>query len=147
MEYRSGSMNRVFVVRFDQDDDFLEGLREVVNKEEIKNAWFHCIGGLAEADVVIGPKEPTMPPEPIWEKVDSPRELLGTGSIYLDEHDEPKIHLHTALGDHGRSMTVCTRKGTKAYLIIEVYILEITGFTASRPWYAEGGFNRLTFGD
>lgn len=72
MEYRSGSMNRVFLVRFDQGDDFLAGLLEVVKKEEIKNGWFHCIGGLAEADVVIGPKEPTMPPAPIWQQVDSP---------------------------------------------------------------------------
>lgn len=145
MEYRSGSMNRVFLVRFDQGDDFLAGLLEVVKKEEIKNGWFHCIGGLAEADVVIGPKEPTMPPAPIWQQVDSPRELLGTGSIYPDEHGEPKIHLHTSLGEHGKAMTVCTRKNTKTYLIIEAYIIEITGIKASRPWYEAGGFNRLTF--
>ncbi len=147
MEYRSGTMNRVFVLRFDQGDDFLEGLLEVIRGEEIRNGWFHCIGGLAGADVVIGPKEPTMPPEPIWQKVDSPRELLGTGSIYWDEHDEPKIHLHTSLGDHGKAMTVCTRKNTTTYLVIEVYLVEITGFEASRPWYEKGGFNRLTFAD
>jgi predicted DNA-binding protein with PD1-like motif len=147
MDYRSGTMNRVFVVRFDHGDNFLGGLQQVVKKEKIRNGWFHCIGALAEADVVVGPKEPVMPPEPIWAKVDSPRELLGTGSIYWDEEDEPKIHLHTSLGDHGRSMTVCTRKGTKVYLLVELYIVEITGFSASRPWYEEGGFHRLTFGN
>ena len=145
MEYRSGSMGRVFVVRFDHKDDFLGELITLIKKENILNGWFHCIGGILEADVVIGPKEPTMPPEPIWQKVQTPRELLGTGSILWDEQNEPKVHLHTALGDHGKTMTVCTRKGTKVYLIVEVYIVEIVGFDATRPWFAEGGFNKVAF--
>lgn len=147
MEYRSGSMGRVFSVRFDHGDDFHQELLSLIRSENIRNAWFHCIGGLLEADVVIGPKEPTMPPEPIWQEVRSPRELLGTGSILWDEHDEPKIHLHTSLGDHGTAMTVCTRKSTKVYLIVEVYICEIVGFNATRPWFAEGEFNKVSFTD
>lgn len=145
MDYRSGSTGRAFVVRFDQGDDFLAGMQEVIRKEQIRNAFFHVIGGIAEADVVIGPKEPVMPPDPIWNQVRTPREVLGTGSIFWDDQEEAKVHLHTALGDHGESMTVCMRDKTKTYLILEVYIIEITGFTATRPWYEEGGFNRLTF--
>ncbi len=145
MDYRSGSTGRTLVIRFDHGDDFLNGLKEVIIKEKIRNGWFHVIGGMGEADVVIGPKKPVMPPEPIWQEVRSPREMLGTGSIYWDENEEPKIHLHTALGDHGESMTVCMRAQTKTYLILEVYLIEIIGFTASRPWYDKGGFNRLTF--
>lgn len=143
MEYRSGTIGRTFVVRFDEGDDFLAGLTEVVRTENIRHGWFHVIGGLREADVVIGPKEPVMPPEPIWQEVRSPREVLGAGSIFWD--DEPKIHLHTSLGDHGQAMTVCTREKTKTYLILEVYIVEFTGISASRPWYEAGGFSRLTF--
>jgi predicted DNA-binding protein with PD1-like motif len=145
MEYRTGSTGRVFQIRFDHKDDFLGELLTVIKKENIRNAWFHCIGGILEADVVIGPKEPTMPPDPIWEEVRSPRELLGTGSILWDEHNEPRVHLHTSLGDHGSSMTVCTRKGTKVYLIVEVYIIEIIGIEATRPWFPKGGFNKVDF--
>ncbi|MEN8141814.1 MAG: PPC domain-containing DNA-binding protein [Thermodesulfobacteriota bacterium] len=145
MEYRSGSINRVFVIRFDHGDDFLEGMKELAHKEKVRNGWFHVIGGLAEADVVIGPKQPVMPPDPIWEEVRSPREVLGTGSLFWNEEDEPLIHLHTSLGEHGQGGTVCTRKGTKTYLILEVYLMEVSGFAASRPWYETGGFNRLTF--
>ncbi|MDA3970930.1 MAG: DUF296 domain-containing protein [Desulfobulbaceae bacterium] len=147
MEYRTGTMGRTFVVRFDHGDDFHGELLTLIKKENIRNGWFHCIGGLLEADVVIGPKEATMPPEPIWQEVRSPRELLGTGSILRDEHDEPKIHLHTSLGEHGTSMTVCTRKSTKVYLIVELYIIEIIGFNASRPWFSQGGFNKVAFTD
>ncbi len=147
MEYRIGQVGRAFMVRFDHGDDFHSELLALIKKENIRNAWFHCIGGLLEAGVVIGPKEPTMPPEPIWKEIKTPRELLGTGSILWDEHDEPKIHLHTSLGDHGTAMTVCTRKDTKVYLIVEVYIVEIVGINATRPWFAEGQFNKVAFTD
>ncbi len=145
MEYRKGTVKRVFTVRFDEGEDFLGGLRELVVKEDIRCAWFHVLGGLREADVVTGPKEPIMPPEPVWENVQGARETIGTGSIFWDG-SEPRIHLHAAMGHHGDTLTACVRKGTKVYLILEAYIVEIDGLGASRPWYPEGGFNRLTFG-
>jgi len=144
MDYRKGSIGRVFVVRFDEGDLFLDGLLEIITNEKITNGWFHVLGGLREADVVIGPREPVMPPEPVWSEVRGARETIGTGSIFWDGN-EPKIHLHAALGNHGETLTACVRKGTKVYLVLEVVIFEIAGIQASRPWYEEGGFNRLTF--
>lgn len=145
MEYQTGSMGRIFAVRFDDGDNFLAGMEELIKKENIRFGWFHVIGGLRRAGVVTGPKEPVMPPEPVWKDVDGARETLGTGSIAWDEKNEPKIHLHGALGHHGDTLTACIRKGTKVYLILEVYIIEISGIDASRPWFPQGGFNRLTF--
>ncbi len=145
MEYKTGSTGRIFAVRFDDGDDFLEEMLGLIKKENIRFGWFHVIGGLRQADVVTGPKEPVMPPEPVWREIEGARETLGTGSIAWDEKDEPKIHLHAALGHHGDTLTACVRKGTKVYLILEVYIIEVTGVDVSRPWFAEGGFNRLTF--
>jgi len=145
MEYRKGTVKRVFAVRFDEGEDFLGGLRELVIKEDIRCAWFHILGGLREAGVVTGPREPVMPPEPVWEDVKGARETLGTGSIFWDG-SEPKVHLHAAMGHHGDTLTACVRKGTKVYLILEAYVVEIDGLDASRPWFPEGGFNRLTFG-
>ena len=133
-------------MRFDDGDDFLEEMLRLIKNENIRFGWFHVIGGLRQADVVTGPKEPVMPPEPVWCEIEGARETLGTGSIAWDEKDEPKIHLHAALGHHGDTLTACVRKGTKVYLILEVYIIEVTGVDISRPWFAEGGFNRLTFG-
>ena len=144
MDYRKGTIGRVFTVRFDEGDLFLEGLLEIITEEKITNGWFHVLGGLREADVVTGPKEPVMPPEPVWNEVRGARETMGTGSIFWDGN-EPKIHLHAAMGHHGDTLTACVRKGTKVYLVLEVVIFEIDGINASRPWYAAGGFNRLTF--
>ncbi len=144
MDYRTGSIGRVLTIRFDHGDDFLEGLKTIVLKEEIKSAWFQILGAVLHADVVIGPEEPVMPPTPVWTKVDEAREALGTGSVYMDGK-EPIIHLHAALGHHGDTLTACVRENTKVYLILEVLLFELKGIDASRPWYEKGGFNRLTF--
>ena len=145
MDYTTGTVGRIFVIRFDDGDDFLGSLTELAEKENIRAGWFNVIGGIRQAEVVTGPKEPTMPPEPVWASVDGARELLGTGSLFRDEDDRPKIHLHASLGHHGDTITACVRKGTRVYLILEVYFIEITGIEASRPWFEKGQFNRLTF--
>jgi len=144
MEYRKGTVGRVFSVRFDEGDLFLEELMELIKKENIRQGCFHILGGLREADVVTGPKEPTMPPDPVWREVRGAREVMGTGSIFWADN-EPKIHLHAAMGHHGDTLTACVRKGTKVYLVLEVMIIEMAGFDAGRPWYEKGGFNRLTY--
>jgi len=146
MDYRQGTTGRVFCIRFDDGDDFLGNLTELIKKEQIHQGWFHVIGGLREAQVVTGPKQPTMPPDPVWAELATVRETLGTGTVFW-EGDAPRLHLHAALGHHGDTLTACVRKGTKVYLILEVMLIEIAGIAADRPWYAAGGFNRLSFGD
>ena len=144
MEYRKGTIGRVFSVRFDEGDFFLEEMIELIRKENIRTGWFHVLGGLREADVVTGPRQPTMPPEPVWREVRGAREVLGTGTVFWDGN-EPRIHLHAAMGHHGDTLTACVRKGTKVYLVLEVMIIEMEGIEATRPWYEKGGFNRVTF--
>ena len=86
-----------------------------------------------------------MPPDPVWAEVDGAREVVGSGSVFW-EGEEPRIHLHAAMGHHGETMTACVRRNTKVYLILEVILFELQGIGATRPFYPEGGFNRLTFG-
>lgn len=144
MDYAQGSMGRVFAVRFDHHDDFLAELRSLIVKENIRSGWFHVLGGLQQAGVVTGPSEPVMPPDPVWREMQGAHEVLGFGTIFWDL-EEPKIHLHAALGHHGDTVIGCVRKGTTTYLILEAFIVEITGLAAHRPWFTAGGFNRLTF--
>ncbi len=44
MEYRTGSIGRVLMIRFDDGDDVLEGLKEIVIKEKITSGW--CQGSV-----------------------------------------------------------------------------------------------------
>ena len=77
MDYRQGTTGRIFSIRFDDGDDFLEELLGIIRKENIRQGWFQVIGGLRQAEFVTGPKEPVMPPEPVWDSVDGARETLG----------------------------------------------------------------------
>ncbi len=144
MEYRTGSIGRVLTIRFDHGEDFLKGLEEILLKEKIQSCWFQVIGALDKAGVVIGPKEPVVPPEPIWQNVDGACELLGCGSVYMDG-DAPKIHLHGALGEHGKTLTGCIRKDSRVYLVLEVIVFELQGISATRPWDEAAGISRLIF--
>lgn len=144
MEYRTGRVGRVIAARFDHGEDLLAGLRTLVLTEKVQSAWFHILGGLGRAGVVTGPREPTVPPDPVWRELDETREVVGSGSVHWD-NGEPRIHLHAALGHHGDSLTACVRRNTKVYLTIEVILFEIEGLDASRPWDEQSGFYRLSF--
>jgi predicted DNA-binding protein with PD1-like motif len=144
MDYRTGSVGRVLMIRLDHGDDLLENLQKIVLKEKIQSGWFQILGGIRHAGVVTGPEQPVMPPEPVWREVDEAREVVGSGSVFMDG-DEPRIHLHAAMGHHGDTLTACIRKQTKVYLVLEVILFELSGIDVTRPWYEKGGFNRLTF--
>ncbi len=141
MEYQAGSTGRVFYVRFDHGEELFGGLKALINKENVRCGWFQLFGGILQADVVIGPKQPVVPPEPIWQEVAEAREVLATGSIFWDEK-EPMLHVHAALGHHGDTVTGCVRKKAEVYLVVEAVIFEFVGMDITRPWYQEGGFNR-----
>lgn len=144
MDYRTGSIGRVFTIRFDHGENFLAELTGLITKEKIRSGWFHLLGGLRRAEVVTGPEEPVMPPVPVWRTIDEAREVLGFGSVFW-ENDHPRIHLHSALGHHGDTLCVCLRKNAEVYLILEMYLVEISGIDAIRPFDPVRGFNRLIF--
>jgi predicted DNA-binding protein with PD1-like motif len=144
MEYQAGTMGRVFYARLDDGEDLHDGIRHLVTKEKVECAWFQIFGGLRRAGVVIGPREPVMPPDPVWQDVENTREVIGTGSVFWD-NDQPLIHLHAALGHHGETLTGCVRRDTKVYLVIELMLVEVKGIDVTRPWFEQGGFNRPTF--
>ena len=145
MNYQAGQAGRVFYIRLDDGDDLHASIINLVRKEKIQCAWFQIFGGLKSAGVVIGPKEPVMPPDPVWRNIEDAREILGMGSVFRD-NGKPLIHLHAAMGHHGETLTGCVRKDSRVYLVAEVMLIEVTGIDVTRPWFARGGFNRPTFG-
>ena len=144
MEYRTGSVGRIIAARFDHGENLLTGLQDIVLKENIASGWFQIIGALGKAGVVTGPKEPVVPPEAVWREVETVCEVVGSGSVHLD-NGEPKIHLHAALGDHGETLTACVRRDSRVYLTIELLLFELIGLGASRPWNAASGFSMVRF--
>jgi uncharacterized protein len=89
MDYRKGSIGRVFAVRIDHGEDVLVELLGLALKEDIRSAFFMMLGAMGRADLVTGPKDKVVPPTIVWSKFEDAREILGAGNIFW-ENGAPK---------------------------------------------------------
>jgi len=142
LQYQQGNISRVFVARVEHGEDFLGELKKLAARETIRSAVFFMVGALKSASVVVGPREPVLPPQPMWRDFDNTRELVGTGTIFWDEK-EPLPHVHGVFGKGDTVLMGCLRKGTEVYLILEVIIFEITGVNAVRQFSETLGLKAL----
>jgi len=131
VQYSEGSFGRVFVVKFEDGDDLLEGLRQVASREGIKAATILLLGGMRSAGVVAGPRQAVVPPEPVWRSFNDGREVIAMGTLFRKD-GEPIVHLHGAMGRQGETLVGCIRKETTTYLVIEAVIAEIAGLAAHK---------------
>ncbi|MGA2191814.1 MAG: PPC domain-containing DNA-binding protein [Nitrospirota bacterium] len=144
MQYRSGSIGRAIVMKFEDGDGLLDGITEVARKESVKSGFFLLLGGMRSAGMVCGPKEPVLPPEPSWEGFADGREIVGVGSVFLKD-GEPAVHLHGAVGKSDKTLTGCIRKDDKVFLVVEAVLLEITGIEAEKKVNEKTGIAMLEF--
>lgn len=142
MKYSQGSFGRVFVIKFEDQDNLLEELRKVAIREKIRVGTIMLLGGMRSAGVVTGPKEAVIPPDPIWTNVNDGREVLGIGTLFR-KGDEPVIHLHGALGREKETSTGCIRKDSVVYLVVEAVITEIVGTDARKNMDVKTGLVML----
>ncbi|TGC09704.1 PPC domain-containing DNA-binding protein [Methanolobus halotolerans] len=145
MEYAKGSIGRVFSVRLDHGDDLLDELENLAKIEDIRSAVFVLLGAVKEANLVVGPKEDTVPPETQWVNLNDVHEIIGVGNIFFEE-DNPKIHLHSAAGRGTAPVVGCLRGKSEIFMVVEVFILEITGISAIRSFDEGRGFAPIIFG-
>ena len=131
MKYSQGTYGRVFLVKFEDNDNLLESLKNMALKEQVKAGTIMLLGGMRSAGIVTGPKEAVIPPEPMWLDVSDGREVLGIGTLFW-KGDEPVIHLHGAMGREKETFTGCIRKDSRVYLVVEAVIAEIKGIDAQR---------------
>jgi len=140
MDYRKGSIGRVFAVRVDHGEDVLAELSGLAIKENIKSAFFIMLGAMGSADLVTGPKDKVVPPTIVWSKFEDVREIIGAGNIFR-ENGAPKIHLHGAAGS-SKGMTMgCIRKTAQAFMVVEVFIVEMD-IAAERVYDEKSDFHR-----
>lgn len=144
MDYRKGSIGRVFAVRVDHGEDVLAELSKLAARENIRSAFFVMLGAMGSADLVTGPKNKVFPPAAVWSKFDDAREIMGVGDIFW-EKGAPKIHLHGAAGSSSMGMTMgCIRKEAQAFMVVEIFILEMD-IAAERVYDEKIGFSPATF--
>lgn len=131
MRYTKGSLGRVFVVRFDDGELFLDGLSALVRKERVKAATVVLVGALKKGRVVAGPRRPVIPPQPFWVGYSGAWEVAGLGTVFTGKGG-PRIHIHAAMGKKRRALTGCIRKESEVYLVLEAVIFELKGIKASK---------------
>ena len=131
MEYTQGNIGRVFVARFDDGENLIEELKNLIKQEKIQTGVVHLIGALSSAKAVLGPYKKEYPPNPFWWEFDDAREIVGMG-IFAWEDNEPKIHLHAGIGNFSESKTGCIRLQADIYITVEAIIQEIVDTKVTR---------------
>lgn len=144
MEYSKGNIGRVFTVRIDNKENLIEELEKLAKYENIRSAFFVLLGAVGEANLVTGPENKTIPPEPVWTKINKPSEIMGIGNIFF-ENEKPKIHLHTSAGNREDVKVGCLREKNETFMVIEVFIMELNGISAARMFDDSKGFSPIQF--
>lgn len=144
MEYVKGRIGRVFTVRVDHGDDLILELLKLAELEKIESAVFMLLGALRKGQLVAGPKENRRPPEPIWSGFSDAHEILGIGDIF-QEDGKPKIHLHAGTARADNIQLGCLRGESEVFMVVEVFIFELEGISASRVMDIEQGFAPVSF--
>lgn len=144
MQYSEGQVGRVFTVRIDDGEDFIQEIRRFVAAMNIQSGMIHFLGAVRSAKIVTGPKEPVIPPSPRGEEIFGGWELLGFATIYPGE-GEPSLHLHTVAGRGIRSLAGCLREKAEVYLVVEAVVTEFVGISARRLPDEKTGVNLPVF--
>jgi len=158
MRYTKGSLGRIFLLKFDDDDIVLKELDKFARREQLKAATLIFLGALKKGDIVTGPKKPVIPPEPNWTKFKDGWEVMGIGTIFTNRKglpctggapkgrrlvQGPQIHIHTSMGKKEETLTGCVRKDSKVFLVIEAVVFELKGIKATKDIDPETGLNLL----
>lgn len=142
MEYTKGTIGRVFLIKFVDDDVLIDQLILLAKKEKIKTASLIFIGALKNGDLVTGPKQPVIPPEPNRVAFKDGWEVMGMGTI-LTNSKGPQLHIHASMGKKKKVLTGCLRGKSKVFLVVEAIIIELKGIKASKDIDLKTGLNLL----
>jgi len=145
LDYTEAKIGRIFILRLHQNECLHEVIEAFAVKKQIKNAMCFFLGGAEEkSKVVVGPEDgKIMPPNPMITLLQGVHEGCALGTIFVDETDTPKLHMHASFGRKNTAVTGCVRMGVNIWLIGEVVILEMTGGSAKRVKNKETGFELL----
>jgi uncharacterized protein len=142
LRYTKGSLGKILLLKFEDDDILIKELDKLARKERLKAAAIIFLGALKKGYLVTGPKKPVIPPEPNWAKFKDGWEVMGIGTIFTNRSG-PQIHIHAAMGKGAKTMTGCVRKDSKVFLVIEALVLELKGIKASKEIDPKTGLNLL----
>ena len=143
MRYKAGRVGRVVLARFDHGEQIVPALAGLCGKEGISSGWFFLFGAIRNGRMVTGPREASLPPDPVWQEFAEPFEIVGMGSIAAGD-GSPSIHLHSSLGRGKEVLTGCIRKEGEVFIVVEAMVLEVLGVRVTRSPDERSGLELLT---
>ena len=144
MEYEEVKRGRSFILKFEHKDNFLEELNSFVKEKQIMAGKIEIIGAFKKTSGSVGPQKDELPVSPIIKEVNKVKEVLGIGTIFWHEN-EPKIHLHSAIGHESELNLICVRSKTEVFILIEAILQEYVQTTAKRKMDEEVKMPLLSF--
>ena len=142
MKYSKGSIGRVFLIKFDDNEVLVDKLSELVRKEKVNSATMVFIGALRKGNLATGPKKSVIPPVPNKVSFDNGWEVMGVGTVFTNKSG-PQIHIHSSMGKKKDTLTGCVRENTKVFLVIEAVLFELKGVRAAKDIDPKTGLNLL----
>src|SRR5512137_2175954 len=145
MDFTEAKLGRIFVIRLHDDDHLPDVIEKFAKDCKLKSGICLFLGGVKDnSRIVVGPrKDNVIPPEPMITLLEGVHEACGVGTIFTDEAERPKLHMHASFGRKEETITGCVRMGVDVWRIGEVVMLELKGTTARRAADKETGFEFL----
>ncbi len=145
MKYSEGKLGRIFVIRLEDHDLLPEAIESFAEEKGILRGMGILVGGIREGGkIVTGPeKNEVHPVIPMILELSGVHEILGVGTLFPDENDKPRLHMHAALGRAEEARAGCIRLGIEVWKIGEVILWEITGTHARRKKDPKTGFDLM----
>ena len=145
MKYSEASPGRIFVVRLEDGEVLHEAIEQFARNKGIRSAAMIVLGGAdLGSKLVVGPEEGRARKiSPMRFVLDHVHEIAGTGTLFPNENGEPVLHMHTACGRNGSTVTGCVREGVKVWHVMELILFELTGSAAVRAHDSITGFELL----
>ncbi|MBF0102803.1 MAG: DNA-binding protein [Desulfobacterales bacterium] len=145
MQYSEAKQGRIFVIRLEHGEVIHETIEKFATQHQISSAALIIVGAAdKESQLIVGPKDadakPVIPVSLMMERV---HEICGTGTLFLDDHGKPMLHMHIACGSQDKTLVGCIRNGVKVWQVLEVILYEILDSTARRLPDPNTGFKLL----
>ncbi len=145
MQYTEAKLGRVFVMRLHDGDHLPDVLESFATEKKIQGALCFFLGGVRDKGrVIVGPLDGEVsPPNPMLRLLKGVHEVCGIGTIFVNEKQEPKLHMHASFGRGETVTTGCIREGIDVWQIGEIVVLEITDAATLRRKDKATGFDLL----